>query len=512
MRQTWMLAAGLAGVLALAGCSENYSSIFRKFSVDDGDSVVTDAKQRVVTNTGVVNTSPVLGQIEPSRVVCSEPSPDVSQVMSQAFDASLSVSVEGQGGGSGALGYSSAASLAQLGERLATIQLLRDELSSLCQSYANGAVSATTYTLRLSRLDRKMVTLLMAEMASGAFGRNLAALSSAASAGGGSESAELLKARENVKLAADAVKQRRDELDILEQADPPNAEAIATARTELLKAYQDLANKTSAMLALEMTGAGSSALASALGLPGAIDREGRGEIAAGQLVELQLQFLEDDDLGTLIDACVSATNMLFLPRDPEGNVTPAAVADFQQASEAAARTRGAVDDAAFLLDRQIIERGKIRDEIADQEGQLAAGEAQLQDLGADDPARLTLNSDLAEIRRDLVGYNADLDDADGEIEKLRGELAEASQSLAAARAARAKFISPLGQYCDERGLDRIIAVAEQQPDHQIEKIRERTAIIAAEADRARVRTKERCAVALSGDSPSDEIKALCAGL
>ena len=33
----------------------------------------------------------------------------------------------------------------------------------MCRSYANGAVSATTYTVRLSRLDKKMITMLAAE-------------------------------------------------------------------------------------------------------------------------------------------------------------------------------------------------------------------------------------------------------------------------------------------------------------------------------------------------------------
>ena len=88
----------------MIGCSGNYGSIFRTFNVDNGESVVTDAKQRIVTNVDVNKTSSFLGRINPSRIVCAEPSPDVAQVVSSAFEASISAAKESEGSNAGALG------------------------------------------------------------------------------------------------------------------------------------------------------------------------------------------------------------------------------------------------------------------------------------------------------------------------------------------------------------------------------------------------------------------------
>ena len=138
--------------------------------------VLTDASKRALT---VVNVKarPEDRRVLPQRVVCAEPSPDIAKAVSTALESSLKAKADvvGKAGGSldAALARTETESIAQLGSRLATIQLLRDELSDLCRAYANGAVSSITYTLRLSRLDKKMITLLVSEASAGALSRAL---------------------------------------------------------------------------------------------------------------------------------------------------------------------------------------------------------------------------------------------------------------------------------------------------------------------------------------------------
>src|SRR5204862_6868923 len=101
-----------------------------------------------------------------------------------------------------------AESLAQLTNRLATIQLLRDGLYRACEAYANGAVSEITYAIMLSRFDKLMVTLLTGELVAGNFGQSLAVLgtgsSGGAGAGAGKVAEDAAKAAESQHAVDDA--------------------------------------------------------------------------------------------------------------------------------------------------------------------------------------------------------------------------------------------------------------------------------------------------------------------
>ncbi len=128
-------------------------------------SLVTDAKQRVIINTpakvGVGDiqydirgipfdiTDDKVVKNRPTQIICAEPSPDVAQAISAAFTAAAKVdgklSEAKNISGSGSVGSSYAASIAQLGERLATVQLLRDKMYRACEAYQNGAISDTSY-------------------------------------------------------------------------------------------------------------------------------------------------------------------------------------------------------------------------------------------------------------------------------------------------------------------------------------------------------------------------------
>jgi hypothetical protein len=175
MQKTRRLIIILGALLVISSCGENQHAIFRHAHLDDGDSLITDAKQRAI-----INLPHDTAGGEPERIVCAEPSPDVAQSVSDAIKASLQAQVEGKGGGSAAFARSSAEAVAQLGERLATIQLLRDGLYRACEAYANGAIKRTAYTLIISRYGDTMITMLTGELMAGAFGRSGAALASAA--------------------------------------------------------------------------------------------------------------------------------------------------------------------------------------------------------------------------------------------------------------------------------------------------------------------------------------------
>lgn len=112
---------------------------------------------------------------------CAEPSPDVAQALTTSVSAQISALTKAIPAGANpeiaaSIAHSTAQSVAQLGERLATIQLLRDGLYRACEAYASGALNEVSYAVLLSRYDDTMVTMLSTEMAAGAFGRSLATL------------------------------------------------------------------------------------------------------------------------------------------------------------------------------------------------------------------------------------------------------------------------------------------------------------------------------------------------
>lgn len=113
------------------------------------------------------------GQVNPDHVVCAEPSPDVAKAIATALSAAIEAEAKGATGaladpsvGAG-VSHTRSESVAQLGKRLGTIQLLRDGLFSACEAYANGALTRTSYAFLLSRFGDVMVTMLAIEMVAG---------------------------------------------------------------------------------------------------------------------------------------------------------------------------------------------------------------------------------------------------------------------------------------------------------------------------------------------------------
>jgi hypothetical protein len=182
----------VAMALALSACNGE-PHIGDSYFLGWGSTPVIDAKQRAIINTKAEKRDDgIPGHNEPTRMVCAEPSPDVTQAISETMKLAVQadLSRKNQVGNTESLKVSTdfaralTASVAQLGERLASIQLLRDKMYRACEAYANGAINSTTYTTIMARFDKSMVTLLSSELAAGAFGRELAALGGSANLSG----------------------------------------------------------------------------------------------------------------------------------------------------------------------------------------------------------------------------------------------------------------------------------------------------------------------------------------
>lgn len=287
MRDWGRLAAVVSAAILVAGCEEVWNSVYREGKLG----VVTDAKQRVIISTEADrDTDKRPGHNEPKAIVCAEPSPDVAQAISSALQATVSAESKGTTF-SGGFGFAGSAAVAQLGERLATIQLLRDKMYRACEAYANGAVNASGYTLMLARLDKTMVALLTNEMAAGAFGRTLAQI-------GGSASASGISAKELAQAADDVRKKSAD----LQQAvkDKKSDKEIEDARKALDDATQKLVRLELAVMHVEAAGAaGATAL-------GQIGGRSSASSSVNALEAVHRTYIDDDGVEPLIDACITS--------------------------------------------------------------------------------------------------------------------------------------------------------------------------------------------------------------
>jgi hypothetical protein len=151
--------------LLLGGCTENDQSIYRTVDLSQGSTLLTDAKTRTVLNMAPGGGSSP-GYVIPSRVICAEPSPDVAQAVSKSFSAELSAAVAGEGSGQGQVSAAQAASVAELGKRLAAVQALRDGLYRACEAYANGAITDASYAAILGGYRTTLETTLFGDFLS----------------------------------------------------------------------------------------------------------------------------------------------------------------------------------------------------------------------------------------------------------------------------------------------------------------------------------------------------------
>jgi hypothetical protein len=156
--------APMMGVILLAGCAHD------QYTVGGSTVLVQPAENRALTSTPVLAGS-IPGRVMPREVVCSEPSPDIARLVGESskIEGNLAANIAAGITPEVALAYAHARSeaIANLGKRLATIQLLRDGTFRACEAYRNGAISDTIYALIVAHTERAMVALLSSELIAG---------------------------------------------------------------------------------------------------------------------------------------------------------------------------------------------------------------------------------------------------------------------------------------------------------------------------------------------------------
>jgi hypothetical protein len=216
--------------IAASGCG-------RLRMLGNTQALLTTANDRTVLAKPQHMTTDRARKITPQDIVCAEPSPDVATIVSKSF--TLSSALEGlirkpdvqadvAGKVAAAISITQAQALAQLTNRLATIQLLRDGLYRACEAYANGALSDLTYAVILSGYGDVMVTLLTGELVAGNFGQSLAVLGTSASG--------------TAAAATDKSSKDAAQLEKNQQALQEAQENLASKRTTRAKAEEEWRN------------------------------------------------------------------------------------------------------------------------------------------------------------------------------------------------------------------------------------------------------------------------------
>lgn len=132
----------IVGICLLTGCAPYQKSR------------VLEADERLLTYSTRVDTSG-----KNTEVLCPEPSPDALKTLA----GSLSLEKEDVA----ALAAAFQESGASIGLRTHSIQLLRDQLYSICQAYGNAGITPSAYRMMLTRNQRNTVALMAIEQLTG---------------------------------------------------------------------------------------------------------------------------------------------------------------------------------------------------------------------------------------------------------------------------------------------------------------------------------------------------------
>jgi len=301
---------GAAFAVLLSGCTQGPGTIFNRFSLEDGQSVSTGARQRVVTSHNPqIGTRP--GYVHPTQIVCTEPSPDVALAVANSFGAGLSILSQG----AGSITSQQAEGIVQLAERTISVQLLRERMFRACEAYSNGAITGTTYTLLMNGIGREIVTISLGETAGGHFGRSLAGAGVGGSASADAQLVGLASGIQNIGDASQELAARELELSEAEAAlataqaanttngandEDTDLEPLQTRVTEA-RAERDAART---LLSGQVSAtAAASGQVSHLTTGGAISGSPSNEVAS-TLAGMQQSFLDPPPLNRIVDACM----------------------------------------------------------------------------------------------------------------------------------------------------------------------------------------------------------------
>lgn len=319
----FLFTAGLAGVIFLtAGCN-GPGGPTAEFRLLPRDSLQRPHPYAMTADYRVVYRAEREGRV----VTCAEPSPDMARIVSATANMGLDASAKGLEKVEPTVALTLAAarseSMTQLGQRLATIQLLRDSTYRACEAYANGAISGATYAMIVSRYDDVMVTLLLGEMAAGgAQAATSARLLGALSQSGGSAATldMFMRQAQARKEAADAdaaaARLAKKEAESAPDDDANKQAAIAAAAANVAAA-EKIAAREDAIVhkTLDIIAKTRVELAASDGPTAQNPRpEGAPQQEAGTLLlKMQSNYLNDYNLDAITVGCLSALSQLDWP-------------------------------------------------------------------------------------------------------------------------------------------------------------------------------------------------------
>lgn len=494
-------------IVVLTACTTAPTATLEQGGLNDDQYVATDARLRIVNSAGI-SPSSIPGEVDPNRITCAEPSPDVATVIANSFGSSFNLF----GSGNTTISSAHVEGLVQLGERTATIQLLRDKMYQTCLAYANGAISGTTYSFIMSRLDDTIVTLLMSETAGGAFGRKLAVVGGKAdvstSATLSSLPGDIANLEERIAATTIAEQELRTaegnlathkELTVIEE----KKEAHDARTKELEGIVNDARNKRDAAQRL-MKDTMETATNSVAGIS---EIEGGGGLTitpdpliAATLADMQAEFLLQDASSSIVTACLVEMGRKFggqkdhsmaeeaisiyldnmRPRDSKGVRAAEAVEAIaiqaadrarERAKEALAKIAVAVEGAT---DIQLANAAAVEAANAVQ----AAEAVEMSAIRAADSARNKSKEAFAKVTAAVEGATA--------IELAKAAAAEAGSAVEAAEAAEAAAVQSADRARErvEAALAKVAAAAEGAADNELAKAAAAEASKAVEAAEA----------------------------
>lgn len=319
-----LLWTGLA--FGVAACTGPTGQVDKVVAFQEGKALLTSADVRMVTKIKPgVGSRP--GQVTPEALVCAEPSPDLARALSNSTNFGLSASVQGLEGldpkVAASIAQAQAQAVGQLGERLATVQILRDALYRACEAYANGALSEIAYAALLTGFPDTSVSMLQTEIAGGAFGRELFTATTTASGQASSslestseqarkesmkrslESSEIRKLQQTYDTAAETIERTQSELETERAKSPQDTQKIEELNATLKESTETALEASSKLTSSLKSAAEASASATTASDVGTITGKQNKDIAEA-IAAMNKEFLNKKSLSALWLTCIIA--------------------------------------------------------------------------------------------------------------------------------------------------------------------------------------------------------------
>lgn len=218
----------LISAIFLCGCSANHYSIHHAELLDSDKSAVisVDAKQRfllsnVITKETAASGIPATqGGVAPSekyRRFCSEPSPDVFSVLSQAASAggSFGQTASPQSINIALQGAFSSSETGSTISRTQTINMLKEMMYRTCERYLNGQISDEEYPIIAARDQRIMTSILAIEQLTGAALAKPVVIAASGNASTGQATSDAILTLDN---ASKKIAEKKDALETAQKA------------------------------------------------------------------------------------------------------------------------------------------------------------------------------------------------------------------------------------------------------------------------------------------------------